>query len=68
MVAEPIRQEGFLIFQDSSGAGGMLFVKPREEAEAKVKIMLGSNHPMLIVAATRYVTTRILESRGELLD
>ena len=67
MVAEPIRQEGFLVFQESSGAS-MTFVKSHEEAEAKVKSLLGSDHPMLIVAATRYVTTRILEQRGELLD
>jgi hypothetical protein len=67
MVAEPIRQEGFLVFQETSGAG-MTFVKSHEEAEAKVKSLLGNNHPMLIVAATRYVTTRILELRGEPLD
>ena len=67
MVAEPIRQDGFLVFQDKSGSG-MEFVKTREEAEAMVKSMLVGDHPMLIVAATRYVTTRILELRGEHLD
>jgi hypothetical protein len=67
MVAEAVRQEGFLVFEETSGAG-MTFVQSHEEAEAKVKNLLGNNHPMLIVAATRYVTTRILELRGESLD
>jgi hypothetical protein len=64
---EPIRQEGFLVLQEASGTG-MTFFKTREEAEGKVKTMLGKDHPMLVVAATRFVTTRILELRHEPLD
>jgi hypothetical protein len=64
---DPIRQEGFLVFQDTDGPG-MRFYKTREEAETVAKGMLRLNHPVIILSAVRFVTKEIQQSRGEATD
>ncbi len=61
---ETIRQEGYLVFQESSGTGGWSkFHESKEKAEEVAVGMLSSSIPVIVIPAVRFTTRRIQERR-----
>jgi hypothetical protein len=60
---EPIRQEGFLVSQQTTAPGTLAFYLTRDEAEDAARRLVSSAIPVLVIPAVRF-TTRQMERDG----
>ena len=61
---DAIRQEGYLVFQETAGPGGWSeFHESKEKAEVVAEGMLSSNIPVIVIPAVKYTTRQMQERR-----
>lgn len=64
MMEEAIRQEGYLVFQETAGPGGWsVFRGGEEQAEAVAARMLSHNISVIVIPAVQFTTRRMQEQR-----
>ncbi|MDB5313253.1 MAG: hypothetical protein JWO38_7455 [Gemmataceae bacterium] len=58
-----VRQEGFIVSQQTTAPGSLAFYHTREEAEAAAANLVSSNIPVIVVAAIRFTTVKMEQDR-----
>jgi hypothetical protein len=56
---EPIRQEGFIVSQQTTAPGSLAFYHTRDEAEAAALRLVSSDIPVLVIPAVRFMTRKM---------